>query len=147
MPIMTAVTTLNELIETCRDGEHGFRTAASAVKDHHLKSMFVRFSRQRAEMARELQEQVRRLGADPERMGTPSAALHRGWMNIKATVGVSDDHAIVLEAERGEDVAKFVYENALRQELPAGARELVEQQAAIVFTARDEVRVLEKRHT
>lgn len=144
MPTATAVTTLNELIETCRDGENGFRTAASAVKDHHLKTMFVRFSRQRAEMARELQEQVRRLGADPEKLGSPSAAIHRGWMNLKAIVGASDDHAIVLEAERGEDVAKSLYENALKQELPAGARELVEQQAAIVFTAHDEVRALEK---
>lgn len=146
MPTTTAVSTLNELITTCRDGENGFRTAASAVTDNHVKAMFVRFSRQRAEMARELQEQVRRLGADPEKMGTPSAALHRGWMNIKALVGASDDHAIVVEAERGEDVAKSAYEKALTQELPAGARELVEQQAAIVFTARDEVRALEKHH-
>lgn len=146
MPTTTAVSTLNELITTCRDGENGFRTAASAVTDNHLKAMFVRFSRQRAELARELQEQVRRLGADPEKMGTPSGALHRGWMNIKALVGASDDHAIVVEAERGEDVAKSAYEKALTQELPAGARELVEQQAAIVFTARDEVRALEKHH-
>lgn len=146
MDTHTAVSTLNDLIETCRDGENGFRTAAAAVKDHHLRAMFERFARQRGEMARELQEQVRRLGADPEKMGSPSAALHRGWMNIKALVGASDDHAIVSEAERGEDVAKAAFQKALKQELPAGARELVEQQAAIVFTAHDEVRALEKSH-
>lgn len=141
-----AITTLNELIETCRDGENGFRTAASAVKGQHLKAMFERFSRQRAELARELQEQVRRLGADPAKMGSTGAALHRGWINIKALVGANDDQAIVAEAERGEDVAKAAYEKALKQDLPAGARELVKQQAAIVFTAHDEVRALQKSH-
>ena len=144
MDTKAAVDLLNDLIETCRDGENGFRAAASAVKGQHFKAMFERFSRQRAEMARELQEEVRRLGADPTQMGSPSAALHRGWMNIRSLVGGNDDQAIVAEAERGEDVAKAVYEKALKQSLPAGARELVEQQAAIVFTAHDEVRALEK---
>lgn len=144
MDTKAAIDILNDLVETCRDGENGFRTAASAVKDHHIKAMFERFARQREEMARELQEQVRRLGADPAQMGSPSAALHRGWMNIKSLVAANDDHAIVAEAERGEDVAKAAYQKALKQALPAGARELVEQQAAIVFTAHDEVRALEK---
>ena len=33
MDTNTAVSTLNDLIETCRDGEDGFRLAAEAVKD------------------------------------------------------------------------------------------------------------------
>lgn len=146
MDTKSAVDILNDLIEICRDGENGFRTAASAVKGQHVKAMFERFSRQRAEMARELQEEVRKLGADPTKMGSTSAALHRSWINIKALVGGNDDHAIVAEAERGEDAAKAAFENALKQNLPAGARELIEQQAAIVFTAHDEVRALEKSH-
>jgi uncharacterized protein (TIGR02284 family) len=146
MDTANAVTVLNDLIETCRDGENGFRTAASAVTGHHLKAMFERYARQRAEMARELQEQVRKLGGNPEKMGSSSAILHRGWINIKALVGASDDQAIVAEAERGEDAAKAAFEKALKQNLPAGARELVEQQAAIVFAAHDEVRALDKSH-
>jgi uncharacterized protein (TIGR02284 family) len=67
-------------------------------------------------------------------------------MNIKSVVTGKDDGAIIAEAERGEDVAKAAYEKALKQELPAGARALVEAQAAIVRTAHDEVRALEKAH-
>jgi uncharacterized protein (TIGR02284 family) len=143
MDTSTAVATLNDLIQTCRDSENGFRTAAEAVKDSHVKALFERFARQRGEMARELQEQVRKIGANPETSGSTSGALHRGWMNIKKLVGAADDSALISEAERGEDVAKAAYERALKSSLPAGARELVEQQAAIVRTAHDEVRALE----
>jgi uncharacterized protein (TIGR02284 family) len=142
----TAIATLNNLIETCRDGQNGFRQAAEAVKDSHVRAMFERFSRQRQEMARELEEQVRRLGGTPASSGSVSGSLHRGWMNLKSLVGAGDDAAIISEAERGEDVAKDAFTKALEQGLPAGAHELVQQQAAIVRTAHDEVRALEKTH-
>jgi uncharacterized protein (TIGR02284 family) len=140
------IATLNDLIQTCRDGENGFRTAAQGVKDQHLKALFERFSRQRGEMVRELQQQVRALGGTPDESGSVSASLHRGWMNIKSLVTGNDDSAIIAEAERGEDVAKSAYQKALSQNLPAGARTLVEAQSAIVRTAHDEVRALEKAH-
>ncbi len=141
------ISTLNDLIETCRDGENGFRTAAAGVKDPHVKQLFDRFARQRAEMVRELQQEVRRLGGNPEQSGSTSAALHRGWMNIKSLVTGSDDSAIIAEAERGEDVAKAAYAKALKEDLPAGARTLIQSQADIVKLAHDEVRALEKTHT
>jgi uncharacterized protein (TIGR02284 family) len=132
----TAVSTLNNLIQTCHDGQNGFKTAAESVKDIHVKGLFERFSRQRAEMARELETEVRKLG------GTP----HHGWMNIKSIVTGGDDSAIIAEAERGEDAAKDAFATALKEALPAGARELIEQQAAIVKAAHDEVRALDKTH-
>jgi uncharacterized protein (TIGR02284 family) len=144
MDASNAISTLNDLIETCRDGENGFRTAAGAVKDHHVKALFERFARQRAEMVRELQEEVRKLGGNPDNSGSVSATLHRGWMNLKSLVTGADDNALIAEAERGEDIAKAVFQKALKENLPAGARALVEQQAAIVLTAHDEVRKLEK---
>lgn len=140
------ISTLNDLIQTCRDGENGFRTAAEGIKDPHVKALFDRFSRQRAEMVRELQQQVRALGGTPDESGSVSASVHRGWINIKSLVTGKDDNAIIAEAERGEDVAKATYQKALEQGLPAGARTLVEAQAAIVRSAHDEVRALEKAH-
>jgi uncharacterized protein (TIGR02284 family) len=146
MDTSTAVSTLNNLIEICRDGENGFREAAEAVKDAHVKALFERFSRQRAEMTRELEAEVRKLDGSPASGGSVSGSLHRGWMNIKSLVTRGDDAAIIAEAERGEDTAKAAFADALKQGLPAGAHELVEQQAAIIKTAHDEVRALEKTH-
>lgn len=146
MDASKGISTLNDLIETCRDGENGFRTAADAVKNPHVKALFQRFTRQRAEMVRELQQEVRKLGGNPEQTGSVSATLHRGWMNIKSLVTGNDDTAIIAEAERGEDIAKATYAKALKEDLPAGVRTVIQSQADIIKLAHDEVRALEKAH-
>jgi uncharacterized protein (TIGR02284 family) len=48
------ISTLNGLIETVKDGEFGFKTAAEGMQDLQVRSLFQQYSRQRAEMAREL---------------------------------------------------------------------------------------------
>jgi len=140
-----AISVLNNLIETCKDGELGFKTAAEGLKSVDIKAKFLEYSRQRGEMARDLQAEVRRLGGDPEKSGSVSGSLHRGWLDIKSAVTGKDDHAIVAEAERGEDVAKSAYDEALNETLPATAQALVQQQAARVRLAHDHVRDLRDR--
>ena len=140
-----AISVLNNLIETCKDGELGFKTAAEGLQSADIKAKFLEYSRQRGEMARELQNEVRRLGGDPAKSGSVSGALHRGWLDIKSAITGKDDYAIVAEAERGEDVAKSVYENALKETLPGTAQTLVQQHAAKVRQAHDHVRDLRDR--
>jgi uncharacterized protein (TIGR02284 family) len=65
-------------------------------------------------------------------------------MNIKSVVTGRDDQKIIAEAERGEDVAKAAYAQALGQLLPGQVRSLVERQAAQVRSAHDQVRAMEK---
>ena len=140
-----AISTLNNLIETCKDGELGFKTAAEGLKSADIKQKFLDYSRQRAEMVRDLQAEVRRLGGDPEKSGSVSGSLHRGWLDIKSVITGQDDHAIVAEAERGEDVAKTVYENALKEPLPSTVLAIVQQQAIKVRQVHDQVRNLRDR--
>ena len=142
-----AISTLNSLIETCKDGEKGFKEAADGLKSADIKATFLEYSRERAQMAAELQAEVRRLGGDPDKGGSMSASIHRGWMDLKSAITGQDDHAIVSEAERGEDVAKAAYESALKEPLPASAQTLVQQQAAKVRRVHDAVRDLRDRHT
>lgn len=138
------ISTLNGLIETCEDGEQGFRTAAEGLKNPQTKSLFLEYSRQREQMARELREEVRRLGGDPEKAGSMSGSIHRGWMNIKSAITGKDDSSIIAEAERGEDVAKEMYEKALKESLPPTIQALVQRQSAMVREAHDRVRAMEK---
>src|SRR5438067_50343 len=105
-----AISTLNDLIETCRDGQNGFKEAA---KSPDLKSFFNQVSLERAQMVGELQQEVRALGGDPENSGSTAGALHRTWIDIKGTLTGKDDHSILSECERGEDSAVKAYENAL----------------------------------
>jgi len=142
-----AVSTLNSLIETCKDGQKGFTEAAEALQSAAIKATFLEYARERAQMAAELQAEVRRLGGDPDKSGSMSGSIHRGWINLKSAITGADDHAIVAEAERGEDVAKAAYESALTESLPASAQALVGQQAAKVRRVHDAVRDLRDRHT
>ena len=146
MELNSAISVLNDVLQTVRDSEQGFTTAAGAVKDPQTKGLFERYARQRGEMARELEQEIGKLGGTAGTGGSVSGSLHRGWMNLKGAISALDDKAIISEAERGEDVAKGAYATALNESLPAGVRRLIEDQAAIVRLAHDEVRVLEKAH-
>ncbi len=138
------ISTLNNLIETCRDGQNGFQTAAEGVRRSELKTLFHSYSQQRARFVGELQDEVRRLGGDPEDTGSVAATLHRGWIDIKSAVTGQDDGAILSECERGEDSAVANYRAALDTDLPANVRTLVERQFGEVKEAHDRIRSLEK---
>ena len=138
------ISTLNNLIETCKDGQDGFQTAADGVKNSELKTLFHTYSRQRAQFAGELQGEVRRLGGDPEKTGSVAATLHRGWINIKSAVTGEDEAAVISECERGEDSAVKNYQDAINAGLPADVRAIVERQYTEVKEAHDRIRALER---
>lgn len=138
------ISTLNNLIETCKDGQNGFQTAAEGVKNSELKTLFHTYSQQRAQFAGELQGEVRRLGGDPEQTGSIAATLHRGWIDIKSAVTGEDENAVISECERGEDSAVSNYKDALNENLPADVRAIVERQYTQVKEAHDRIRALER---
>jgi uncharacterized protein (TIGR02284 family) len=136
------ISTVNGLIETCKDGQEGFKQAAEGVERSDLKSLFYEFSQQRAQFVGELQELVRSLGGDPENSGSFSGAIHRGWINIKSAVTGKDDAAILNECERGEDTAKNTYKEALEEAFPANASAIIQQQYQAILSAHDRVKAL-----
>jgi uncharacterized protein (TIGR02284 family) len=123
---------LNHLVETCRDGERGFRYAANHVEAAAVKALFMEIAIQRERYAAELLAQAHRLGGTTESDGTVGGTLHRGWMTIKDSLGRHEDSAIIKEAERGEHAALAAYEAALQDLLPPDARDVVEKQCANV---------------
>ena len=134
--------TLNELIETSKDGENGFRKAAQDARNPELKSLFGTCATRCSDSARELQQIVRANGGDPERTGSVAGALHRGWISVKEAVTSRDDKAILEECERGEDYAKSQYSKALEEDLPANVRAIVQRQYQGVLSNHDKVRAL-----
>ena len=133
---------LNNLIETLKDGEEGFKQAAEAVKDPQLKSLFVEYSEQRSQFAMALQSQVQSLGNEPETGSSATGALHRGWINLKSAVTGGDDHAILAECERGEDSAVEEYRKALDDDLSPSLHQLVSRQYTDIKAAHDRIRNL-----
>jgi uncharacterized protein (TIGR02284 family) len=136
--------TLNDLIETCKDGEQGFLTCAEDIRNPQLKTLFGTMARHCAEAAAELRGEVQRLGGKPERSGSLAGSAHRRWVDIKSAIMGKDDAAVLAECERGEDVAKSSYESALKKDLPAPIRSIIERQFHGVMQHHDRVRALER---
>ncbi|HYW32679.1 MAG TPA: PA2169 family four-helix-bundle protein [Gemmatimonas sp.] len=138
----TAVSTLNELIETCKDGANGFRAAAEAVTHPDAKALFSSRVPIIERAAGELQAEVQRLGGSPETTGTVAAAVHRGWMGLKSAVSGKDEAAILTECERGEELAVTKYEEAMKADLPAESHAVVEAQYRGTISNLEKVRAL-----
>jgi len=133
------ISTLNDLIETCRDGQQGFKEAADNVKAPDLKNFFIQTAQERAKCVSELQAEVRSLGGDPDKSGSAAGAMHRAWMNIKGTLTGKDDHAILSEAERGEDSAVEAYRDAMKW-LPPNILTIAERQFQRIKQTHDRVK-------
>lgn len=136
------VSTLNDLIETCKDGEEGFRQCAEDIKNPSIKTTFMARAQSCATAASELQQLVRAYGGDPETSSSVAGALHRRWVDVKSAITGKDDEAVLNECERGEDVAMRSYETALKEELPVDVRAVVERQYQGVRRNHDEVKAL-----
>ena len=136
-------TVLNNLIETLKDGQEGFKQAAESVSDPKLKSLFSDYSDQRSRFATALQSEARRHGeTEPETSSSAAGALHRGWINLKSAITGGNEHTILAECERGEDSAVEEYKKALESGLSPSAQELVSSQFAEIKAAHDRIRSL-----
>jgi uncharacterized protein (TIGR02284 family) len=136
----TKHSTANDLIETCRDGQNGFKEAAENVKSPDLRAFLNECAIERAQFVNELQLEVRSLGGDPQKSGSTAAVLHRAWMEIKGTLTGKDDHLILSECERGEDSAVEAYRDALKLGLPTAINQTVERQFQSIKQAHDRVK-------
>lgn len=134
------ITTLNDLIETCRDGQTGFKEAAENVKSPDLKTFLNQISTERAQFVNELQLEVGNLGGEPQKTGSTTAAFRRAWMDIKGTFAGKDDFSILSECEKAEDSTVDVYKDALKLSLPVNILSTVERQFQSVKQVHDRVK-------
>jgi uncharacterized protein (TIGR02284 family) len=135
-----AVSVVEDLIETCKDGQKGYQDAASHVKRTDLKTYFNEQSLERARFAGELEAELIRLGKPDKKVsGSVSAAIHRAWIDTKVSLG-GGDKSILESVEQGEDNAKESYQKALSGSLPANLVDIIRRQAARVQKAHDQVK-------
>jgi uncharacterized protein (TIGR02284 family) len=140
------VATLNELIETSKDGEKGFALAAKDAKDPSLTGILTDGEQSCRTAAQELQDLVRQLGGNPDEGGSVKGAVHRGWVSLKAAASTRDAKAVLEECERGEDYAKAKYAEALKRNLPDNVRQIVERQYQGVVANHDRIRDLRNQY-
>jgi uncharacterized protein (TIGR02284 family) len=135
---------LNALVETCKDGQEGFKTAAEDVKNPDYKEFFTKNAAQRSKFVLDLQHEIRSLGGDPEKTGSIVGAIHRGWINLKSAVSSGDENAILAECERGEDSAVETYRAVILKPFPPALRGKIESQLHDIKTSHDKMRTFTK---
>ncbi|MDX6359395.1 MAG: hypothetical protein QOH37_2449 [Nocardioidaceae bacterium] len=135
-----------ELVETLKDGERGFASAAEKLRDGdhpEWATTLQHLSEQRARFHREIVDLGHDYGEDVDESGTLAATMHRGWISLKDALTGDDPSGVLKAALTGEDHAVSEYEKALQQDLSAGFQEVVRRQHAAVLAARDEVKALQ----
>jgi uncharacterized protein (TIGR02284 family) len=138
-----AVRALNSLLPVCRTSEQGFQLAAMDVTDPELARFFAECSAQRSKFVGELEDRVRLLREEPVKTGSPVAALHRRWMELKAALADNQIHTVLAECERGEDGAVKAYVAALAEaDVDDISRRLIQTQYEAVQAAHDRLRQL-----
>ncbi|MET0952251.1 MAG: PA2169 family four-helix-bundle protein [Aeromicrobium sp.] len=135
-----------ELVETLKDGERGFASAAEKLKDGDHASWATalqRLSEQRADFHREIVALGHDYGEDVDESGSIAATVHRGWISLKDALTGDDASGVLKAALTGEDHAVSEYEKGLQQDLSAGFHEVVSRQHAAILTARAELKALQ----
>jgi uncharacterized protein (TIGR02284 family) len=137
------IAVLNSLIKTTLDSRKGFREASEDMSTPRFSQMFAEYAAERGAVASRLQEEVRRLGGDPEDDTSFLAGAHQTFMNLKAAIAGHNDKAVVNEVERGEDHIKSKYEAALKdQDLSPSTRQVITEAFSSVRSGHDRVSAL-----
>ncbi len=129
--------TVKRLIETCKDGEHGYREAARKAGREDLKKYFATQSEARARFAEELRSEMSRL-TDVDMSGSLAAAVHREWMDLLARLG-GGDHGVVSAVRQGEGRAIVAYQTAITSPLPPQIEQLARRQLEEIERALEEL--------
>ena len=104
-----ALINLYKIVEA---GEKGYSVVASNVKNRALKILFQSYSQQRRQFKDEIFEEVRRLGGETRPMDSILGMIHRGRIDIFATLTIGDENVekvLLNEVMLGERVAIRAY--------------------------------------
>lgn len=133
---------LQELIEINLDSSHGLETAAEKIENPRIASIFRTLAPERRRFAAALQEYVRLNHVEPTDSGSVKGTLHRWWLNIHGTVRAGDEHAVLSDAEAGEDAIKHKYEAVLKDTAGSPLQKTLTEQYERVKAGHDTIRDL-----
>ena len=119
-------------------GRLGYERAAERVREEHPETAtkLRAAASDRAQLYTELQTIAATYGDQIEESGSLTGALHRGWMTVKDAFTSSDVEAVIEAAKTGEDHAIEEYQDALKTDISAEFRPVLERQLASVKAAR-----------
>ena len=134
------ISTLNTLIATTIDSITGYENSAEDIENSRFREIFRERANERQSVVSELQQEVRRLGGDPEDGGSFMGKTHQRFEDLKSAITGGDEKSIINEVERGEDYLKEKFETALNADTLSGeSRSVVERCYQSVRAGHDQM--------
>jgi uncharacterized protein (TIGR02284 family) len=136
---------LNRLYRFCKAGERGFLVVSENASNRGLKVVLKSFAHQRAVFAKELKEEIHRLGNEISERRSIRGIIHRGRINIRAalTIGPHNVENVILgEALNGEKVVLKAYRQTLDEDLSDETQAIVKRQYDELLQVRDQIELL-----
>jgi len=137
---------MQDLVQVNIDSYNGFLEAAEKIEDEKIAQLFRQYASQRSAQAAELKGLLGANGEQPAEKGSMAAAVHRAWIDVKAAVTGGGVHAVLAEAERGEDHIKHMYEDTIKKTSGSAVNDVLHRQYKDVKSAHDQVRDLRDAH-
>ena len=137
---------IQELIQINVESEKGFNEASDEIADKSIATMFVELGRQRRDNALELEKIMTWNDKEPVEDGSYLATFHRAWLSLRGLLSGGSSHAILSEAERGEDAIKKAYEDVLISTAGSAVNDVLTRQYAVVKAGHDRVRNMRDNH-
>jgi uncharacterized protein (TIGR02284 family) len=141
-----SIDVLNDLIEINHDRIAGFEKASKDLGEGEfaLKELFEQFASESRTYSSELASAVSQFGGEVETGTSGTGAIHRAWIDVKATFTGHDRKSVLAECERGEDAIKKAYQSALdpENELAFDVADLVRRQQQGINAAHDQIKAL-----
>ena len=131
---------IQNLIEINIDSSKGFEEAAEKVENNAIADLFRTCASERRRNANDLQSLAVINAKEPETDGSWKGTVHRWWIDIRGKVQGGDEHAMLAEAERGEDAIKHRYEDTLKNTAGSAVNDVLTRQYASVKARHDQIR-------
>lgn len=126
---------LDRLLELCTDAIAGYRHAAAAISDPHIRAVLEQNAAEREEIASVLSYELVELGHKPARHGTIAGALHREYLDVTAAVDRGNPGPLLSICARGERETLAQFSAALGKVLPEHVHNVVQSQLGRVLSA------------
>ncbi|HEY4198513.1 MAG TPA: PA2169 family four-helix-bundle protein [Mucilaginibacter sp.] len=107
------ISALNDLILVNNDRVSGYTSALEHINDEDLQKIFKECIQQSQSNVAQLIEYIHTLGGSPSNGTSLSGKVFQTWSSLKARITRQDRFSLLGDCERGEDMAKTAYREAL----------------------------------
>lgn len=136
---------MDRLIRVLEAGENGYAISALNVRNRGLKALFKSYAQQRARFKTELLVEMECLGMEARPRSSIIAALHRGRINIFASLTIGQEHkeqVVLKEILFGEKMALQAYAALSEDDLPPDTMKLISRQQSEIHRIMDQIQFM-----